>query len=137
MHRMLIAAALLAACDATPPEPAYAQLPRQPEAVAIAWRGRADPPPVRWVAGELCTAGSPFPAIRVGAVCAAGTWDGRVVTLVIMPADLGAPFSDSALAHEFMHAHLDRDEGDADTGHTGPEWPAVIGVNADLVTAGL
>lgn len=100
------------------------ELRHQADVVALIWErlgGTGDPPPVRWVEGYRCN-DYPAPAVRLGATCVVGWWDGRVVRAVLVAPERGLPYADSALVHEFLHAVLERNLGDPDGGHTGTAW---------------
>lgn len=125
------------------------QKPGLSEAVALVWNfyGRTDPPPkVRVLEGAALSCTDPnsgaegFPVI-LGAEDGAPRVDCRegytVLPTEVMVAWTGKkPWSQTAMAHELMHARQFR-EGIIDPKHERPEWQEVARANAKLEAAGL
>ena len=111
----------------------------QCEAQAIAWNqtmGQEDePPPVQWLDGEACgyTGGERcIPGMQHLGLYLSGP---RYIQIAIQPNEHASALT---LAHEFLHAHLDRAFGDPDISHLRPEWKTMLpAIGETLSSAGL
>lgn len=114
----------------------------QEQAVHIIWvevYGRTDRPPlVRWYTGDQLTCTDPDsgkPGIQMGAECREGwTWS-PVEVLVSYHGETS--LSETALAHEFLHALLLREGVWLESHHDRPDfYPRIDVANAAIIQAG-
>jgi hypothetical protein len=113
--RGVVAVVLLAGCAGS-----FERLPGQDDAERIVWRElygeEGDPPPVEWLDKDAPVGGYAFPGWKVQVMrndSTTRTNGGPCVTRY---------FSETAYAHELMHAHTFNRTGDIDAAHWRGDW---------------
>jgi hypothetical protein len=155
MNRLVLPLlALLTSCAALSPKGAYVDKPGLSDAIATAWMllGRHDSPPaVRLVEEEAFTCTVPANGSQ-GFLCFDACVNGCTKSpLAVEVGYRGLPWSQSSLAHEYLHARFIREalaEGTvgaalqlaADWNHTRREWQQgelLELVNAEMARRGM
>ncbi len=133
-----LAAVLFAGCMS--PQGDSTLLPRQDEAVKIIWRDNLqqtkDPPIIFWRRDVCNTPNGPYGVLPYCTFENAGEKEAGIETSTDQWVEVGAPsdgfaISDTALAHELLHAAI----GDPD--HLSPQWQTINSINAQLKAHGL
>lgn len=127
MGKVLIFFALgFVACGSNP-----ARIVGQDEAESVVWcqtyhAHRFHVPPITWVRNLPCAQGHGFyttvtPGGASTGSCVGGYyWDVYDFAFVALPP--GETFSETAYAHELLHAYERYTTGNLDPNHTGPDW---------------
>jgi hypothetical protein len=116
-----------------PDNPAADPPARADEAASVVWTslGSESPlPPIHWVGGDCLTPSLSTVHCELGRYIEGEVW-------VLVRAEAEDPPSRTSLAHELMHASLDRIWGDPDPNHTRPEWGMLSVLQNDLVQRGM